>query len=63
MNKDDIILLLTRLLGPLKMLPQPAGSNFDKFLGMLGAALTQPALEINTTGVQFPDYQSYRLPE
>ena len=63
MKKDDIILLLTRLLGPLKMQPQKDDAEFKKFQGMLGAALTQPALEINTTGVQFPDYQSYRLPE
>jgi hypothetical protein len=63
MKKDDIILLLTRLLGPLKMQPQKDEAEFKKFQGMLGAVLTQPALEINTTGVQFPDYQSYRLPE
>jgi hypothetical protein len=63
MTPNDIILLLTRLLGPLKIQPQKVDADFNKFQGMLGAALTQPALEINTTGVQFPDYQSYRLPE
>lgn len=63
MKRDDIISLLTSLLGPLKIQLQPAGSNFEKFQGILGAALTQPSLETGRTGVQFPDYQSYRLPE
>jgi hypothetical protein len=63
MLPNDIFTLLTRLLGPLKTQPQKEDADFNKFQGMLGAALTQPALEINTTGVQFPDYQSYRLPE
>ena len=56
MKRDDIISLLTRLLGPLKIQPQPAGSNFEKFQGMLGAVLTQPLLETDSTGVQFPDF-------
>lgn len=63
MKRDDIISLLTRLLGPLKIQPQPAGSNFEKFQGILGAALTQPSLETGSTGVRFPDFQSNRLPE
>ena len=63
MKKDDIISLLTRLLGPLKMQLQPEDSKFDKFQELLKQSLTQPAFETSRTGVQFPEYQSNMLPQ
>ena len=63
MKKDDIISLLTRLLGPLKSQPQDEHSKFDKFQDVLKQSLTQPSLETRRTGVQFPDFHSNMLPD
>lgn len=63
MNRDDTVLLLTNLIGSLKMQLQPEGSNFDKFQDMLALALVQPFFKFSKTGWEFPDHQSYMLPE
>jgi hypothetical protein len=63
MTKDDIFLHLARILGPLKVNEQREQSQLDKFTDLLRQVLTQPALEIKKTGLQFPDFQSGILPD
>jgi|GEM_PF-2661031 len=63
MKRDDIITLLTTLLGPLKIMPQDNHSHFEKFGDVLKQSLTQASLEFRRTGVQFPDFQLGMLPE
>ncbi len=63
MKREDIISLLTRILGPLKIQPQDKDSNFEKFQDLLKQSLTQPSLETRISGVHFPDFQSYMLPD
>lgn len=63
MKRDDIISLLTRLLGPLKMQPQDNDSQFDKFQDLLKQSLTQPSLEFRRTGVQVPYFPGNMLPD
>lgn len=57
MTKNDIFLLLARILGPLKANEQRESSQLDKFTDVIRHVLTQPSPEIKRTGLQFPDSQ------
>ena len=63
MLPNDILLQLTRLLGPFKTRTQAEASKFDKFQDLLKQSLTQPSLAFRRSGVRFPDFQPNMLPD